>query len=94
MEEFVTGKNHFDVIIVGAGSIGVPTAMALGEMGIKTLVVDKNPSPGQGENKKAIGGIRATHSDPAKILTCTVTTSSGSEGDTHSRSTEKSRKRL
>jgi sarcosine oxidase subunit beta len=70
MEEFVTGKNHFDVIIVGAGSIGVPTAMALGEMGIKTLVVDKNPSPGQGENKKAIGGIRATHSDPAKILTC------------------------
>jgi sarcosine oxidase subunit beta len=34
------------------------------------LVVDKNPSPGQGENKKAIGGIRATHSDPAKILTC------------------------
>jgi sarcosine oxidase subunit beta len=61
---------NFDVIIVGAGSIGVPTAMALGEMGIKTLVVDKNPSPGQGENKKAIGGIRATHSDPAKILTC------------------------
>jgi sarcosine oxidase subunit beta len=67
----VTDKNHFDVIIVGAGSIGVPTAMALGEMGVKTLVVDKNPSPGQGENKKAIGGIRATHSDPAKILTCT-----------------------
>ena len=66
----MTGKNHFDVIIVGAGSIGVPTAMALGEMGIKTMVVDKNPSPGQGENKKAIGGIRATHSDPAKILTC------------------------
>lgn len=66
----MTGKNHFDVIIVGAGSIGVPTGMALGEMGIKTLVVDKNPSPGQGENKKAIGGIRATHSDPAKILTC------------------------
>jgi len=62
--------NNYDVIIVGAGSIGVPTAMALGEMGLKTLVVDKNPSPGQGENKKAIGGIRATHSDPAKILTC------------------------
>ena len=62
--------NNYEVIIVGAGSIGVPTAMALGEMGVKTLVVDKNPSPGQGENKKAIGGIRATHSDPAKILTC------------------------
>ncbi len=62
--------NNYEVIIVGAGSIGVPTAMALGEMGVKTLVLDKNPSPGQGENKKAIGGIRATHSDPAKILTC------------------------
>ncbi|MFH1350121.1 MAG: FAD-binding oxidoreductase [Pseudomonadota bacterium] len=62
--------SNYDVIIVGAGSIGVPTAMALGEMGVKTLVLDKNPSPGQGENKKAIGGIRATHSDPAKILTC------------------------
>jgi len=66
----VTLSTNYDVIIVGAGSIGVPTAMAMGEMGLKTLVVDRNPSPGQGENKKAIGGIRATHSDPAKILTC------------------------
>ena len=60
----------YDVIVVGAGSVGVPTAMALGELGMKTLVIDRQPSPGQGENKKAIGGIRATHSDPAKILTC------------------------
>ena len=59
-----------DVIIVGAGSVGVPTALALGELGIKTRVIDMHPSPGQGENKHAIGGIRATHSDPAKILTC------------------------
>jgi sarcosine oxidase subunit beta len=63
-------NGKYDVIIVGAGSVGVPTAMALGEMRVKTLVLDKQPSPGQGENKKAIGGIRATHSDPAKILTC------------------------
>lgn len=62
--------NSYDVIIVGAGSVGVPTALALGEKGIGTLVVDKKPSPGQGENKHAIGGIRATHSDPAKIITC------------------------
>lgn len=59
----------YDVIIIGAGSIGVPTAMALAEKGVKTLVVDKNASPGQGENKHAIGGIRATHSSPGKILT-------------------------
>lgn len=61
--------NNYDVIIVGAGSIGVPTAMALGEKGIRTLVIDRNASPGQGENKHAIGGIRATHSSPGKILT-------------------------
>jgi len=66
----VTNRKNFDVIIVGAGSVGVPTAMALGEQGVKALVLDKMPSPGQGENKRAIGGIRATHSDPAKILTC------------------------
>ena len=59
-----------DVIIVGAGSVGVPTAMALGELGIKPLVIDMHPSPGQGENKHAIGGIRATHSAPGKIMAC------------------------
>jgi sarcosine oxidase subunit beta len=70
MEVFVSEKSSYDVIVIGAGSVGVPVAMALAEMGVKTLVLDKNPSPGQGENKKAIGGIRATHSDPGKILTC------------------------
>jgi len=59
-----------DVIIAGAGSVGVPTAMSLAELGIKPLVIDMHPSPGQGENKHAIGGIRATHSTPGKILTC------------------------
>lgn len=63
-------KHNYDVIIVGAGSVGVPAAMALGEMGVKTLVLDRHPSPGQGENKHAIGGARATHSDPAKIQVC------------------------
>ncbi len=59
-----------EVIIVGAGSVGVPTAMALGELGIKTRVIDMHPSPGQGENKHAIGGVRATHSSPGKIIAC------------------------
>lgn len=64
------GNKNFDVIVVGAGSVGVPVSLALGEMGINTLVLDSHASPGQGENKKAIGGVRATHSDPAKILSC------------------------
>ncbi len=62
--------NKYDVIIIGAGSIGVPTAMALSEKKKKILVLDSLASPGQGQNKKAIGGIRATHSDKAKIKVC------------------------
>ena len=60
----------YDVIIVGAGSVGLPTALFLAEQGIKPLVIDQFASPGQGSNKAAIGGIRATHSSPAKIHLC------------------------
>lgn len=56
-----------DVVVIGAGSIGTPAAMSLAEAGLKVLVVDRLPSVGQGSNKRAIGGIRASHSDPAKI---------------------------
>jgi sarcosine oxidase subunit beta len=59
----------YDVIIVGAGSVGVPTAFFLAKGEMKVLVIDELPSPGQGQNKSAIGGVRATHSDPAKIQT-------------------------
>ena len=61
---------NYDVIIIGAGSIGVPAAMSLAQNKVKVLVIDALASPGQGQNKKAIGGIRATHSDKGKILTC------------------------
>lgn len=60
----------FDVIVIGAGSVGVPAALALAEKKLSTLVLDSCPSPGQANNKKAIGGIRATHSDFGKIRTC------------------------
>ncbi len=61
---------NYDVIIIGAGSVGVPAAMSLAENKLKVLVIDALASPGQGQNKKAIGGIRATHSDKGKIATC------------------------
>ncbi len=60
----------FDVIIIGAGSVGTPAALSMAESGLRTLVVDQFPSVGQGSNKSAIGGLRATHSDPAKIRIC------------------------
>lgn len=66
----MTAKKSFDVIIVGAGSVGTPTALFLAKEGIRTLVIDQLPSAGQGSNKHAIGGLRATHSDPAKIRIC------------------------
>ncbi len=60
----------FDAIVVGCGSVGVPSAYYLARKGLKVLALDKRPAVGQGENKAAIGGVRATHSDPAKILIC------------------------
>jgi sarcosine oxidase, subunit beta len=60
-------RQHYDVIILGAGSVGTPAALAMARGGLKVLVIDPQPSVGQGSNKAAIGGIRATHSDPAKI---------------------------
>jgi len=60
----------YDVVIIGAGSVGIPAAMAMAHAGVNVLVLDQFASQGQGSNKSAIGGIRATHSDPAKIRLC------------------------
>ncbi|HAH32766.1 MAG TPA: sulfurtransferase [Elusimicrobia bacterium] len=60
----------YDVIVIGAGSVGVPLAMALAGRNLRTLVLETMPSVGQGQNKCAIGGVRATHSDGAKIKAC------------------------
>lgn len=65
-----TSSTNFDAIVLGAGSIGTPTAYYLAKCGLKVLVLESVPSVGQGSNKRAIGGIRATHSDPAKIALC------------------------
>lgn len=64
------GPDVYDVIVVGAGSVGTPAAFYLSQAGLRTLVIDSRSSPGQGSNKAAIGGVRATHSDPAKVRLC------------------------
>ncbi|MDP2958632.1 MAG: FAD-dependent oxidoreductase, partial [Longimicrobiales bacterium] len=66
----MTANRSYDVAIVGAGSVGAPAALSLAEAGLRVLVIDQYPSVGQGSNKRAIGGLRATHSDPAKIRLC------------------------
>ncbi len=60
----------YDVIIIGSGSIGLPSSLYLAEKGVKVLVLDTEHAPGQQNNKKAIGGVRATHSDFGKIQLC------------------------
>jgi sarcosine oxidase, subunit beta len=66
----VADKKAYDAIIIGAGSIGNPTAVYLTAEKLRVLVLEKCPTVGQGQNKAAIGGVRATHSDFAKIHTC------------------------
>ena len=60
-------KKNYDLIVIGSGSVGVPVALEFAKRGQSVLVIDTLPSPGQGQDKKAIGGIRATHSDKGKI---------------------------
>jgi len=60
----------YDAVVIGAGSIGTPTALALAESGLRVLVIDRLPAAGRGSNKAAIGGVRATHSQPAKARLC------------------------
>ena len=60
----------YDVIIIGAGSVGLPLSWNLAKKGLKVAVLDHEASWGRGQNRAAIGGLRATHSDPAKIQIC------------------------
>jgi sarcosine oxidase, subunit beta len=65
------GSKTYDAVVIGAGSVGLPAAMFMAEKGFKKILcLDQHASPGQGCNKAAIGGIRATHSSPAKIRLC------------------------
>jgi sarcosine oxidase subunit beta len=63
-------QKNFDAIIIGAGSVGLPIAYFLTLQGLTVLVLDSESAAGQGQNKAAIGGVRATHSDGAKITLC------------------------
>ena len=70
MQSTLMNHSSYDAIVIGAGSVGVPAALALAGRKMSTLVIDACPSPGQSNSKRAIGGIRATHSDFGKIRVC------------------------
>jgi sarcosine oxidase subunit beta len=59
-----------DVVIAGSGSVGLPLAWQLATRGLSVAVIDHEASWGRGQNRAAIGGVRATHSEPAKIRIC------------------------
>jgi sarcosine oxidase, subunit alpha len=61
----------YDAVVIGSGSVGTPIGLSLAEAGLSVGVFDPGPSPGRGDNRAAIGGIRATHSEPAKATLCT-----------------------
>ncbi len=63
-------EKNFDSVIIGAGSVGLPAALELASKGQKVLVLEADSAPSQANNKKAIGGVRATHSDFGKISVC------------------------
>lgn len=50
--------------------MGLCTAMALASKNSRTLLVEQHFAPGQESSKRPIGGIRATHSNAAKIMSC------------------------
>lgn len=60
----------YDIVIIGAGSVGQPLAFYCAKRGFEVAVVEREASWGRGQNRAAIGGLRATHSDPAKIRIC------------------------
>ncbi|WP_058302756.1 BaiN/RdsA family NAD(P)/FAD-dependent oxidoreductase [Gorillibacterium timonense] len=43
----MAGKNHYDIVIVGAGPAGLMAAIAASEAGARTLVIDKGNKPGR-----------------------------------------------
>jgi sarcosine oxidase, subunit beta len=61
---------NYDVIVIGAGSVGAPISFYLSKEKIRVLTIEAKASVGQASNKSAIGGIRATHSDFSKITLC------------------------
>jgi glycine/D-amino acid oxidase-like deaminating enzyme len=66
----MAGGRRYDVVLIGGGVIGSSVAMALGERGLKTAVVDIDLSGRLSSSEKNAGGVRATWWQPVNITLC------------------------
>ena len=47
-----TEKYYFDVVVIGAGIIGIATSLEHAKKGLQVLLVEKNPTFGQGVSSR------------------------------------------
>jgi len=50
-----------DVVVVGAGVIGASVAWHLSRLGVRALLLEREPEPGKGSTGRATGGFRAQY---------------------------------
>ena len=50
-----------DVVVVGAGVIGASVAWHLSGLGVRVLLLEREPEPGKGSTARATGGFRAQY---------------------------------
>ena len=61
-------RDRFDVAVVGGGVVGLAVARALRLAGVdRVVVLEREPSVGQGSSARANGGVRAQFTSPINI---------------------------
>src|SRR5919108_140727 len=61
-------RERVDVVVVGAGAVGLAVARALAAAGVeRTVVLEKEPAVGQGSTARANGGVRAQFTTPINV---------------------------